>query len=57
MPGDRIKGGCEPYHYYFYGYIRNLLYCLEFVPEHTWENMIIADPSKVVVLLALMPSC
>jgi hypothetical protein len=35
MPGDRIKGGHGPYHYYFYGYIGNLLYCLEFIPEHT----------------------
>ena len=30
--------------YFFYGYIGNLLYCFEFSPTRTRENIIIADP-------------
>jgi hypothetical protein len=41
MVGSR--GGARPYSYYFYGYIGNLLYCLEFVPECTRDNMIRAN--------------
>jgi hypothetical protein len=29
---------------YFYGYIGNLFYCLEFVPTHIRESITIADP-------------
>jgi hypothetical protein len=39
----RSKAGTGPYNYYFYSYIGNLLYYLDFVPECTWGNMILAD--------------
>jgi hypothetical protein len=35
------KNNMGSHNYYFYGYI---LYCLEFAPTHTQENIIIADP-------------
>ena len=30
--------------YFFYGYIGNLLYCFEFSPTRTQENIIVTDP-------------
>jgi hypothetical protein len=30
--------------YHFYGYIGNLLYCLEFAPTHIRENITSGDP-------------
>jgi hypothetical protein len=39
----RLRAGTGPYNYYFYSYIGNLLYYLEFVPERMRGNMILAD--------------
>jgi hypothetical protein len=38
------EGAIWPYTYFFYNYIRNLLYRLEFVVERTRDNLILADP-------------
>jgi hypothetical protein len=38
---DTTKTGA---HLYFYGYIGNLLYCFDFSPARTRENIIITDP-------------
>jgi hypothetical protein len=37
-------GGSTNHNYYIYGYIGNLLYCFEFAPERTRENIILAAP-------------
>jgi hypothetical protein len=39
----RSRAGTGPYNYYFYSYISNLLYYLEFIPERMRGNMILAD--------------
>jgi hypothetical protein len=54
------------HNYFFYCYIGNLLYCLEFTPTHTRENIILADPvygtifARIEAILpgqAFLPSC
>jgi hypothetical protein len=37
-------GVIRPYTYFFYGYNGNLLYRLEFIVDHTGDNLINADP-------------
>lgn len=39
-------GGSTNHNYYTYRYIGNLLYCFEFAPERTRENIILAAPLR-----------
>lgn len=53
-----IGGVIRPYTYFFYSYIGNLLYRLEFVVERTSDNLIFADPLHgrlIIGIEAILP--